>query len=137
MSRIAGQSKSSQKTLLAKDRQRRAVEMRMAGSDLADIADALGYSDASGAYRAISRAIDKAIKEPAEGLLAMELRRLDKLQEAHWPLALNGDPKSSDLILRMMERRSRYLGLDAPDKLDLSGTLTAQVNLVGISEDDV
>jgi hypothetical protein len=133
----AGQPKSSQKTLEAKDRQRRAIEMRLTGMGLQDIADQLGYSDASGAFRAIKRGMEKSVREPAEQLLTMELMRLDDLLQAHFPLAKSGDTRSAELVLKVMERRSKYLGMDAPEKIDLTGQMTQTVQLVGISEGDV
>lgn len=133
----AGQPKSSQKTLEAKDRQRRAIELRLTGMGLAEIADALGYSDASGAFRAIKRAMDKSIREPAEDLLEVELMRLDGLLQAHYPRAQAGDARSAELVLKVMERRARYLGLDAPERVDLTGSMTSTVELVGVQADDV
>jgi len=58
------------------------------------------------------------IQERAKELLALELSRLDQMMQALWPKARRGHLGAIDRVLRVMERRSRYLGLDAPTKLE-------------------
>ena len=44
--------------------------------------------------------------------LEEELDRLDRLQEAHWHLAMAGDAKAADTVLKVIDRRIKLLGLD-------------------------
>jgi hypothetical protein len=70
--------------------------------------------------------------ETAGEVLAIEVAKLDALHAALWPYAIGGqslkDGSTStpsdatvDRVLRIAERRSRLLGLDAPVKRELSG----------------
>lgn len=85
---------------------------------LQNIADRVGYKDASGAYRAIRAALKKTLQEPADDLRVLELDRLDVLLTGLWPKAINGDAPAVDRVLKIMERRASLLGLDAPRKVE-------------------
>lgn len=78
----------------------------------------MGYADASGAYLAYKRAIQRTMQQPADELRTAELDRLDRLQLAAWPNAMRGDNKSILTIVRLMERRAKLLGLDMPLKIE-------------------
>ena len=92
-------------------RRSQAVQLRIAGTSLAKIAEALGYHDATGARRAIMTEL-KHLREPGEEYLALELARLDQMQMALNVAVRNGDPAAITAALRVMERRAKYLGLD-------------------------
>ena len=47
-------------------------------------------------------------------IIKLELERLEQLIEAHFPQALKGEVEHTDRVIKVMERRSRMLGLDAP-----------------------
>jgi len=66
----------------------------------------------------------KQTSESAEYLKEIELQRLDHLLGALWPAAMTGDCRAVDSCLRVCERRSRLLGLDAPAKIEQAGELT-------------
>lgn len=109
------ESKTSQNRLNAADKQRQALEMRKAGKTLEVIAHQLGYGSPSGAYRAVMSALKKTLQEPADEVRKMELERLDTMWEKTWAWAIEHDePKAIDRALKIMERRAKYLGLDAP-----------------------
>jgi gamma-glutamyl:cysteine ligase YbdK (ATP-grasp superfamily) len=81
------------------------------------IADDIGYSSPGNAYRAVQSALKATIQEPADEVRRVELERLDKLLENQWNWAVNhNQPQAVDRVLRIMERRAKYLGLDAPQK---------------------
>jgi hypothetical protein len=44
----------------------------------------------------------------------LELERLDRLTEAFYCKAVNGNPASAAIVLKVNERRSAILGLDVP-----------------------
>ena len=54
----------------------------------------------------------------------MEGARLDRLHQAVWDAAINGDCYAIDRVLKLMERRAKLFGLDAPNKV-------AQTNVAG------
>lgn len=106
---------NQERRINALERQRRALELRLAGVSYATIAEQLGYRDGSGAHRAVASALKRTLQEPANAVRKLELERLDKLLFALWPSRNN--PGIVDRILRIMERRAKLLGLDAPAKV--------------------
>ena len=60
------------------------------------------------------------IAETAPQVLTMELERLDSLWRTVYPEAKRGNLGAVDRSLRIMERRARLLGLDAPSKTDVT-----------------
>lgn len=97
------------------ERERQVLELRRAGLTYDLIAQQVGYSNASGAHHAYTRALKRTLSEAgADDLRAMELDRLDRLQRMAWPLAAQGNLRAIDSILRIMTRRARLMGLDAP-----------------------
>lgn len=124
------EAKTSKRRIVGLERQLRALELRKAGYSYRAIAEELGIS-VSAAYRATTRALkrlNEKTQEEAEVVRRLELERLDDLLLAMWPKAQNGDQGAVDRILRIMERRARLLGLDAPLKEETDiGTALAQI----------
>jgi len=130
MSRGAG-SKGSKRRIIAREREKRAMELRLAGATYAQIGEALGIS-AQAAHKAVMRALDRInekLAEDAQKVLRLELERLDKMLLALWPQAQRGNQGAVDRILRIMERRARLLGLDAPHNVNVSAAEPLQIVL--------
>ena len=110
--------------------------MRKRGMSYAEIGNAMGISE-SGAYGCVSRAL-KALKaqatESAEEERDLELARLDKLLKIAEAAAESGDLAAIDRVLRIQERRSKYLGLDAPVRSEAQVAIAATVSLDGVSD---
>src|SRR5215211_7434864 len=119
MPRVSGNNVSG-KRLAAAERQAKALALRKGGVTYEQIADAVGYASASGAHKAVLSALRRMVAEPAEELRQLELTRLDALLVALWPAASRGTLGAVDRVLKVMERRAAYLGLDAPKKIDVS-----------------
>lgn len=109
--------KSPEPELLAKENQ--VIELRRAGITWAKIAEQTGYAGPAGAFRAYQRVAERFIRPNLEELRDMELDRLDRLQAAVWGKALNGDVRSLDAVLRIIDKRAKLLGLDAPKEVNL------------------
>ena len=116
-----GESLTSPRRLAAIERHRRALELRTAGATFPEIAAALGYTGPGAAYKAVHAGIRAVLREPAEALVNLELVRLDKMWLAIWPAIARGNVHAIDRGLRVMERRARLLGLDAPWRLEHNG----------------
>lgn len=99
---------------LAQERQRelRAVELALSGLSYSEIAVELGYADKSGSWNAVRRALDRAEQPKVAEYRNLENARLDRLQQAWWTPALEGDEKAAKIVLRIFERRARLNGLD-------------------------
>jgi hypothetical protein len=102
-------------SMAAAEKRRAALLARQKGYSWDEVARVVGYAGRGAAHQAAMQALKDIPKEAAEEVLRLELERLDELQLA---LRLKLDEKPStflvDSILRVMERRSKLLGLDAP-----------------------
>jgi hypothetical protein len=99
------------------ERRNRLVHLRLAGADYEAIARQLGYSSAADARKDLTRAFDSSARRLDQStgeLRALELARLDRLQAALWSTAIGGDVRAVETSLRIIDRRCRLLGLDAP-----------------------
>lgn len=120
-----------------------ACQLRMRGLSYKAVAEEMGYAGHWGARQAVQRALLAIVQEPAEDLRTMELARLDQMWQAvilvletkHYvvsegrlvwigpkdaarPLEDDGPVlQCIDRMLKIQERRSRLLGLDAPTKI--------------------
>jgi hypothetical protein len=99
------------------EKEARIIELRRTGATWELIAKATGYANASGAHKAYQKALGRIIEPKIEELRATEIDRLDRLQFAIWERAKEGDIKAIDAVLRILDRRVRILGLDAPTKI--------------------
>ncbi len=121
---MAGRDRTGRfaRTLDTAERDGRACALRRDGATYQEIADRLGFADRSAARHAVERALAAAVREPAAELRELELMRLDRLYLVASEL-LDGDDldvrlKAVDRLVRISERRSRLLGLDAPTKIE-------------------
>lgn len=106
----------------AREREAAILRLRAEGRTFAQIADDLGFSSASTCHRAYRRALDRTVREAADELRALESERLDALWRRWFALATDPDNASHQaarVCLRIMERRARLLGLDAPTRAEV------------------
>jgi hypothetical protein len=61
----------------------------------------------------MTRVIAPSIEEHRE----LEMDRLDILQRTYWGPAVNGNLRAADYVLRVIDKRAKLLGLDAPMKV--------------------
>ena len=102
------------------DRHKKALELRIAGVSYQKIADNLGYKSRGAAGEAVKSALKKTLQEPADELRTLECERLNSIFLVIWPLVKQGNMAAIDRAIRIQERRAKYLGLDAPEKRDLT-----------------
>jgi hypothetical protein len=93
------------------------IELRRTGATWELIAKATGYANASGAYKAYQRITQKMVAPKLEEYRNMEIDLLDRLQFGVYDDAKNGDKRAIETILKIVDRRTRILGLDAPTKI--------------------
>ena len=104
------------------------VQLRIAGHTFDQIAQQLGLSSKSTAHRIYRRALDATVAEPAAELRQLEGARLDALQAQWWPRAVGGNVQAARIMLKIMERRARLFGLDAPQRVNVNtNELDAQI----------
>ena len=90
------------------------VEAVADGATYEQAAKQAGYATRSGAYKAFWKAVEGREANAVNQARTLELTRLDALQVGLWEQALAGDVKAVNAVLRIIEQRSRLLGLDKP-----------------------
>lgn len=122
--RRAGQTLSAQ-TLQVHAKQQRAVELRTMHRSLQQISDELGYRSAASAFKAIAAAKLRVESAQVEALRADQDAELVLLAGKVWAALDGADSetlfKGAAVLVRVMERRSKLHGLDAPVRLEASG----------------
>ena len=112
----------------------KALDLRLSGASYRQIGQQLGVSHVQ-AFRDVQRVLREVLSEPAEAVRRVELARLDRLMRAHWPAATEGDVRATAMVLQIMDRRARQLGLDGPQKIDLTASIREMAEREGIDPD--
>ena len=81
------------------------------------IAEQLKYAGPAGSYKAVMSALTRTLQEPADELRKVELERIDAMWEKVWWQIKSGDHKAVNVLLKLMDRRAKLLGLDMPAKI--------------------
>lgn len=131
-----GVSKHGVNEVSAAMKQRRALELRIAGHTFEEIASELGYTYPSGAKKAVDTALFKTLKEPAERLRDLEVARMDVMLKSLWPDVLAGKARSVEVAIKVLERRAKLLGLDAPLKFNVEQIITETAERHGLNADE-
>lgn len=111
---------NAQSRIIAKEKQRQALELRKGGATYAAIAQAVGYNDASAARKAIEKAIEATIQEPAVELKTLNIERLNHMLLTLWPKVQQGDERAIDTSLRVLDKLDRLMGTEAAQQVDVN-----------------
>ena len=111
------------------------VEAVADGATYEQAAQQAGYATRSGAYKAFWKAVDGREADAVDQHRTLEVQRLDALQVGLWDKAVSGDVKAVNAVLRIIEQRSRLLGLDKPEATSVgSGTVVDPAFWAGLKE---
>lgn len=135
-----GRQTDTRRIATARERETRALELYTASLTLPQIAEQLGYRDASGAFRALRRALDRLPQKNAEEYRRAELEKYAALEARLWPgvatvtardeagkpTEVRVNPGVANALIRLYERRARLVGLDAAVRVHLGGDPEAE-----------
>lgn len=115
------------------EREARAVELKTAGKTYDEIAAEVGYTNRSAAHKAVIRALQRRPVESVDEMRSVEGSRLDALTVAVSKIIF--DPEASydeqikaiNAAVRISESRAKLFGINAPLKVETSGTSTLNV----------
>ncbi len=96
---------------LAEWRKARAVELATQGHTYQQIADELGYANRGTVHRVVQQTLHAHQADSVDTLRALEVARLDALQQALWDRAMDGHVPAAQAVVRIIEARARVLGL--------------------------
>lgn len=122
--------------ILAKEKQRQALELRKGGASYAAIAQALGYGDQSAARKAVVKAFSEIIQEPAVEVKTIQIERLNHMLLTMWPKVQQGDERAIDTSLRVMDKIDRLMGTEAVVTATLNVNQTTGILVIDGSKED-
>ena len=119
-----------------------AAELKRTGATYNQIAQTLGYSNPSGAFKAVQRARQYMMVSlgSLEDQRTEELDRLETLLNSIWNRGIAGELEAVDRILNISNAKRKLLGLDAPAKIDhriLLAEAQALANEIGVSVEEL
>lgn len=100
-----------------------AVRLRDEGMGFEEIGQALGISR-QGATKAYDRGmatLEEETRDIARHRAAADARKLDRMEQGLLRDAYTGNPQAVQSVLKIMERRAKLFGMDAPTKSELTG----------------
>jgi hypothetical protein len=131
-----GKPKARALDIRLQKRRELALRLRLTGASFRDIARSVkeAVKEVGGEYQGVAtqkynesdafrdvvtefHRLKETCSEKAEDILTMELQRLDEMLVGIYDPATHGDPVAVNTALRIMDRRARYLGIDAPTKI--------------------
>ena len=129
------------------EKETRAFDLRRMGYTQRQIGAAMGISQ-NQVQKILRRGFERALKahrESADEVLQLELEKLDALWRKMWLSTITDeegnplpedrrDPRKIEVMLKIMERKSKLLGLDAPTKTQ---SLTVGVDLTSLTDDEL
>lgn len=115
----------------------RVFNMRRNGASYKKIGEELNMTQAQ-VHRIFKANLDSLKNyrlDLGKGIIDSELALLDDLIASFLPLAKEGDHKACENVLKTLARRSKYLGLDEAQSVDLSGSVAlGEAILAGFRE---
>lgn len=139
MSQYQRSSKTSPAAIRAAQIEAQALKLRLEGWNYDAIGDKLGVSRQL-ANRAVRRALARQkaeARENAKEILDIELCRLDDLFLKAMQFTSVGRIRGIEMALAVMDRRARYLGLNAPEKVVTASTEVAPLDLRNLPTEEL
>lgn len=113
------------------NRRVKALRLRAARMGWADIAKECGYYDSGTARKAVEVAMSQQLREPTEDMVLMELETIDILLRPQIVKAARGDTQAAMAALKILERKHKMLGIDAPVAAPETGDKITEVIISG------
>ncbi|WP_395243378.1 hypothetical protein ACGGZK_14725 [Agromyces sp. MMS24-K17] len=95
----------------AREREAKALKLRILGYSYESVATELGFAHRSAARKSVQRALDAIPREAATELRELEFERLDMMQRALASAVVKGHLGAIDRMLRIMDMRAKLAGL--------------------------
>src|SRR5712664_53075 len=116
--RGGGDRSSRPAQLRARENEQKALSLWIKGATFQQIAAAgFGIATASGAWRAVHRALARIPKQEADQAREAQLIRLQAVRMLLWNQASADPIRAAEALIKLEAREARLLGLDMPTKL--------------------
>jgi DNA-binding CsgD family transcriptional regulator len=101
-----------------RQREADALDLRAEGLTFQEIGARLGVSRQMAA-RIVRRGLRALPRESAAELVVLQDAQLDMIWAAMFPRAVEGSPRAAAVCIRVLERRAKLHGLDAPTRTEV------------------
>jgi transposase len=128
---MAGKRAQRQQEIL--ERRREVARLRLSGiRDQREVAARLDVSlgTINGDFKAINEQWAQETTMDVDAEKQIDLARIDALISALWDKARDGDERAIAQVLNLMQHRAKLLGLNAPEKRELSGDENAPLTVL-------
>jgi len=133
---VPGESKSSKRRIEAKEKQKQALQLRLAGVTFDEIAERLGYAQKSGAWHAVAKALNDIPKREAMDYKLLNLERLNRAILALWSKVLSADLQAILALVRIVAEINKLTGAYEPLKLDITEHIREMAKQEGWDPDE-
>jgi hypothetical protein len=117
-----GDRSSRPAQLQARENEQKALALWLKGATFEQIAAAgFGITTASGAWRAVRRALVRIPKKEADQAREAQLARLQALRLLLWNQAASDPIRTAEALIKLEAREARLLGLDMPTRIEATG----------------
>ncbi len=113
-------SNTSPRKIARAKKKAEALELREIGHSYEAIAKELGISRTY-AFELVDEALSEITREPAERVLQVELKRLDRMQAGVYTAAVEGDQNAIVTNIRLMEHRAKLEKIATPASVAVTG----------------
>lgn len=108
--------RSIRQRVARREREKRALKLRLRGATFRQIASEVGYANQGGAHKAVRRALAEVGQSERRDLYTLEMERLNDMLFRVWPTASNSDdPKhvsAINAVLAIMDKMNKLAGLE-------------------------
>lgn len=111
------------------ERRKQWLEKKIGGMSYPAIAAESGMRNWRSIQKQVKKYLERYHSPTVETWRNLQAARLEQLIAAHWPKALEGDKDATAMVLRLIERECRLMGLD----LTQETPLVQQINQIMIS----
>ena len=119
--RGGGDRSSRPAQLQARENEQKALSLWIKGATFQQIAAAgFGIATASGAWRAVHRALAQIPKQEADQAREAQLVRLQAVRMLLWNQASADPIRAAEALIKLEAREARLLGLDMPAKVAIT-----------------
>jgi hypothetical protein len=87
-------------------------------------------------YQEEIKRVSAAEIRDTDALRRLEIERLDAMQAQIWSRVMQGELEAAAVTLKILERRSKLLGLDAPTKIDMEHRIRVVARELGYDEEE-
>lgn len=113
--------KTDEEAINKNERIRKAIEMRIKGFSLEEVASDLGWNSPQAAHKALKAALEKAVIDDARTYKLIQIQRIEKAVAAVLEKAEKGNLFAVRELVRLSKRLSEIVGSDAPAKFAHEG----------------